>query len=435
MEMETEIIDRPLAEYIIGKADEWLTQIGVGSEYLDIIRTISLFVAVVVFIFLLWWVTRKVLINVLHIAVNRSKTKWDDYLLKHRFFAIVSNLVPLVFMDSFLYTIFSTYPRINTFLTKATDVVILFVILLGLIKFLSASNEVLAERDNLKDKPIQSYFQLAKILVTGFMIILGLSIVSGQSPLYFLTSLGAATAIILLVFKDTILGFVGSIQLAANDMVRLGDWITMDKYGADGDVVEITLATVKVQNFDKTITTIPTYSFISDSFKNWRGMEMSEGRRIKRAISIEINSIKFCDNELLERAKKIDFLTNYVDEKENEIKAFNSDNKVNSDVLLNGRNQTNIGLYRYYIEQYLRANPKINQEMTLMVRQLSPNEYGVPIEIYCFSKSKDWGIYEGVLADIFDHLFAATAYFDLTVFERPSGTDVLNIGRKKDVIE
>ena len=428
--MEAEIINRPLAKLIINQANDWLEQMGIYGNTQDVLRTIGLLIIVVLFIFLLWWITRKALINILHVAVNKSKTKWDDYLLKRRFFAVISNLVPLIFMDSFLYTIFSAYPRVNSFLTKTTDIVIIFVILVAILRFLSAANDVLSERENLKDKPIQSYFQLTKILVSGFMIILGLSIATGQSPIYFLTSLGAATAILLLVFKDTILGFVGSIQLAANDMVRLGDWVTMEKYGADGDVVEITLATVKVQNFDKTITTIPTYSFISDSFKNWRGMEMSDGRRIKRALNIEINSIKFCDDVLLKKIKKIDFLTDYIDQKEEEIKSYNVQNKINEDYLLNGRNQTNIGLYRQYIEYYLKANNNINHEMTLMVRQLPPTEFGVPIEVYCFSKSKDWIVYENVLADIFDHLFAATQYFELVVFERPSGTDLLSAVKK-----
>lgn len=200
----------------------------------------------------------------------------------------------------------------------------------------------------------------------------------------------------------------------------------MEKYGADGDVIEINLAAVKVQNFDKTISTIPTYSFISDSFKNWRGMELSDGRRIKRSMNIEINSVEFCTPELLDKLKKIDFLSEYIDEKEVEINLFNKENNASKDFLLNGRNQTNIGLFRYYIEEYLRSNPNVNSDMTLMVRQLKPTEFGVPIEIYCFSASKDWVIYENIVADIFDHLFAATSYFGLTVFERPSGKDLIS---------
>lgn len=420
-------LKHPLSERLVTWLNKLLLKSGIDFEMLNIIRTIILLIIVVAFILLLWWITRKALINILHVAVNKSKTKWDDHLLENRFFAVISNLVPLVFMDGFIYTVFYSYPKLTNFLVKGTDLVILMVILVAILRFLSAASHVISERDKFKDKPIQSYFQLAKILVSGFMIILGLSLLTGQSPIYFLTSLGAATAIILLVFKDTILGFVGSIQLAANDMVRLGDWITMEKYGADGDVVEINLATVKVQNFDKTITTIPTYSFISDSFKNWRGMEMSDGRRIKRALKIEINSIKFCDEKLLNKIKSIGLVKDYLDNKESEIQKFNQDQKVTDEFLINGRNQTNIGLYRAYIEAYLKGNEHINQDMTLMVRQLNPSEYGVPIEIYCFTKTKEWVNYELVLADIFDHIFAATSYFELTVFERPSGTDLLKI--------
>ncbi|MGV6862200.1 MAG: mechanosensitive ion channel family protein [Putridiphycobacter sp.] len=415
------------SQYTIKKANQVLTNIGVSSEYLDILRTVALFVGIVLLILLLWWVSRKIMISIVHSFANKSKTVWDDYLVEKRFFSALAHLVPLIFMDSFIKTTFISYQRIAHFLLKTVDVVIVFVVLLALIRFLGAFEKVLSERPALKDKPIQSYFQLAKILVSGFMIILGLSIATGQSPIYFLTSLGAATAIILLVFKDTILGFVGSIQLAANDMVRIGDWITMEKYGADGDVTEITLATVKVQNFDKTITTIPTYSFISDSFKNWRGMEQADGRRIKRAINIELNSVKFCSEEKLNELQKIKYLTDHIIKKENEIKTYNQTHNINKNFLLNGRHQTNIGLYREYIKQYLKHNPHINQNMTLMVRQLSPTAQGIPIEIYCFSKHKEWAIYENIVADIFDHLFAATNYFDLIIFEQPSGKDLSKV--------
>ncbi len=421
----------PLSNYIVKTINGWLQNVGLDSSNINLIRTLILFITTILVIMLIWWITRKVLIQILHLAVNKSKTKWDDFLVDHRFFAAFSNLVPLVFMDHFVYTVFYSYPGLVTFFAKATDITIVFVILISINRFLSAASDVLSEKTSLRDKPIHSYFQLTKILVSGFMIILALSILTEKSPIYFLTSLGAATAILLLVFRDTILGFVGSIQLAANDMVRIGDWITMEKYGADGDVVEINLATVKVQNFDKTITTIPTYSFISDSFKNWRGMELSEGRRIKRAINIEINSICFADSEMLERIGKIDLLSDFVERKEEELAIFNNQNRKNHDVLVNGRRQTNIGLYRRYINNYLVENNRLNQDMTLMVRQLSPTEFGVPIEIYCFSKSKEWEVYESVMADIFDHLFAATSYFNLTVFERPSGHSFLQINQNK----
>ncbi len=417
----------PISQFTIKKSNQLLEQFGLSGNTLTLSRTLILFIGIVILSLILWWVSRKTMIKVLHHIAGKSKTKWDDHLVENKFFAAIAHLVPLLFMDSFIKIVFLDYPKIANFLLKTVDIAIIFVVLIAVIRFLSTFEKILSEKPQLKDKPIQSYFQLAKILVSGFMIILGLSIATGQSPIYFLTSLGAATAILLLVFKDTILGFVGSIQLAANDMVRIGDWITMEKYGADGDVIEITLATVKVQNFDKTITTIPTYSFISDSFKNWRGMEQSDGRRIKRSINIEMNSIKFCSADMLNELEKIHYLTDYIQQKEKEIEAYNKKNNIQKEFLLNGRHQTNIGLYREYVKEYLKHNPHINQNMTLMVRQLSPTPTGVPVEIYCFSKIKDWAIYETIVADIFDHLFAATSYFDLVIYEQPSGKDLTTV--------
>lgn len=417
-------MDQSIGEFgknIVNLTEEMLKNISLDGDYLTWTRTLVLFIGSVLLGFILWWITRKVLITVIHKLADKSKTKWDDYLVENKFFAAVSNLVPLLFVESFARTVFVDYPKLETFVVKFTEVAIIFIVLLAVLRFLSTFEQVLADKESLKDKPIQSYFQLSKIIVIGFMVILGLSVATGQTPVYFLTSLGAMTAIILLVFKDTILGFVGSIQLAANDMVRIGDWITMDKYGADGDVIEITLATVKVQNFDKTITTIPTYSFISDSFKNWRGMEQSDGRRLKRALNIEINSVQFCTQELLDKLSKIEFLKEHITKKEQEISQFNIEHNISKEYLLNGRNQTNIGLFRYYVTEYLKQHPLINSDMTLMVRQLAPTPMGIPVEVYCFTKSKEWAIYESIVADVFDHLFAATVYFDLVVFERPSG--------------
>lgn len=251
-----------------------------------------------------------------------------------------------------------------------------------------------------------------------------ISVAFAIKPLVILTSMGALTAIIILVFKDTILGFVGSIQLAANDMIRIGDWVTMEKYGADGDVIEINLATVKIQNFDKTITTIPTYSFISDSFKNWRGMLDSDGRRVMRGIHIKIQSVKFCTPELLDKLGEIELIRTYIEEKQKEINHYNDTHVTNKSVLMNGRNQTNLGVFRYYVEQYLLNNKEINNEMTLLVRQLEPTEKGVPIQLYAFTNTQEWANYEAVMADIFDHLLAAVSYFQLEVFEAPAGSDM-----------
>jgi miniconductance mechanosensitive channel len=260
------------------------------------------------------------------------------------------------------------------------------------------------------------------IFVWGIAAFFIINEITGYSIIS-LTTLGATSAALLLIFRDTILGFVASIQISVNDIVRIGDWITVSKFGADGTVEEINLATVRVQNFDKTFTTIPTYSLISDSFQNWRGMQESPGRRIKRVLFIKQNSISFITEEDLKALKKIENVKDYIDHRQNDINASNSQLNVNKELLINGRNQTNLGVFRKYIDSYLRNNPAINKNMFLMVRHLAPTDKGIPVEIYCFSNDKKWENYEHIQADIFDHLIAAVPYFGLEIFELPSGKD------------
>ena len=280
-----------------------------------------------------------------------------------------------------------------------------------------------AEHKKFKDKPIDSYFQIFKILMGIVFFLLILSEITGQSPASFLAYFGAFSAVILLVFKDTILGFVGSIQLSANDMIRKGDWITMERYGADGNIEEINLTTVKVRNFDRTITTIPTYSFISDSFNNWRGMEESEGRRIKRSMFIEADSICKASNSLIETLKESQLLGSFLQEEIEQIDIYNQKHELNKQP--NRRKFTNIGLFRRYIEFYLKKNhPGVNSDMTLMVRQLQSTDKGLPLEVYCFSLSKVWEEYELLIADLFDHFFSVIHEFELHTFESPSGNDI-----------
>jgi miniconductance mechanosensitive channel len=238
-----------------------------------------------------------------------------------------------------------------------------------------------------------------------------------------IAGLGAFSAVLLLVFKDPILGFAGGIQLATNDMLRIGDWIEMPKYNADGVVTDITITTVKVQNWDKTITTIPTYYLVSDSYKNWRGMQESGARRVRRHILIDLNSIRFCTKEMLDRFSRYEYVADYVKQTEEDVKAYNETHHVNNEVLINGRRQTNIGVFRAYLTGYLKNNPNLHQDMTLMVRQLQPTETGLPMEIYAFSKEQDWETYEGIVSDIFDHVLAGIEFFDLKLFQNPSGAD------------
>jgi len=309
----------------------------------------------------------------------------------------------------------------------AENIAVKIVYILGIILVLYIARSLLNSiRDYLKtltqfrDKPIDSYIQVFMIFawIAGLMTIF--AILTDTTIWKFLTAMGAASAIILLVFKDSILGFVASIQVSINDMVRIGDWISFEKYGADGDVTEINLATVKVQNWDKTITTIPTYALISDSFKNWRGMSESGGRRIKRAIIIKQKGIKYLTEEDVERLKDVQLIKDYLISASEKIRSFNEQNEIDTSLAINGRHLTNIGVFRKYIQTYLEKHSALNKEMTLMTRQLDPTPQGIPIEIYAFSSDQRWQNYEYIIADIFDHVLAAVPYFDLEIFELPS---------------
>ena len=300
---------------------------------------------------------------------------------------------------------------------KGVEIYVNIIILAVFISFFNALEFYFSNSKKFKDKPIESYFQLAKL--TSYFIggIFILSILLGKSPIYLLSAVGAVSAVLLLIFKDTILGFVASIQIAANDMLRVDDWVEMEKYGADGDVLKITLNTVKVRNWDKTITTIPTYAFVSDSFKNWRGMQETGARRIKRHIYIRPSSIKFLNKDSIIEIEKIQLIKDYLISRQTEIDDFNTKTGADKVFDLNGRNQTNIGVFRKYLENYLEQHTKIRRDLTLMVRQLQSNQYGVPMEIYCFSNTTVWTEYEAIQGDIFDHVIAASKYFKLEVYE------------------
>lgn len=370
-----------------------------------------------------WFITRWIARVIMKGISGKTKTEFDDFLLEHNFFKWLANIIPALILEAQERQLLADIVNEHSLIYRLTDALIVIMVMLAVVSFVSASRDYLSKRPSLRDKPIHSYSQLLKIFIYFFSGVIVFSILSEKSPVYFLSAMGAMTAVILLIFKDTILGFVASIQLSANDMVRIGDWVSMPKYEADGDVIEINLTTIKVENFDKTITTIPTYSFISDSFKNWRGMQESDGRRIKRSLNIKMGTVKFCDDALLDRLSNIQIITSYISEKRTEIADYNTKHDVDKSVLVNGRHLTNIGIFRIYLQNYLNANPHINQNMTCMVRQLAPTEYGIPIEVYAFSKVKDWGKYEEIVADLFDHFMASAEEFELEVFQNPTGTD------------
>lgn len=370
---------------------------------------------------LVYWFTRTIVMRILEKLVARSKTMFDDILMEKQVFKTFSRVIPAILVEVYAPGIFSDFDWMVPGVIRITEAFIVYIVMRVLLAILNSFKIYSTHQPALKDKPIDSFVQLGKI---GVWIIFGVwivSILADKSPLVFFSAMGAVSAVLLLIFKDTILGFVASIQLSANDMVRVGDWVSLPKFGADGDVTEITLATIKVQNFDKTITTIPTYNFISDAFKNWRGMEESDGRRIKRTITIKISSLKFADEAMVGRFKKLQLIADFVSEKSTEIQQFNVENSIDKSVLVNGRHMTNIGVFRKYVELYLRNHPNINQNMTCMVRQLAPTATGLPIEIYAFISNKEWIIWEGIVADIFDHVLASVSEFDLEVFENPTG--------------
>jgi miniconductance mechanosensitive channel len=311
-------------------------------------------------------------------------------------------------------------------LAKAYLVILCILIFRSILR--SINNFLRTNVEKYGDKPLESYVQVLMIFAWGIGTFFLINLITGYT-IESLATLGAASAIILLIFKDTILGFVASIQVSVNDIVRIGDWITFSKYGADGYVTEINLATVRVQNFDMTYTTIPTYNLISDSFQNWRGMQEAAGRRIKRSLFIKQQSVKFLSSEELETLKKITLIQPYIDHRQKEVDRYNKLNEVDTSLKVNGRNQTNLGIFRKYADAYLHENPAINKDMFLMIRHLAPTDKGIPLEIFCFSYDKKWENYEHIQADIFDHLIAAAPYFDLELFELPTGKDFQGLKR------
>lgn len=366
---------------------------------------------------------RKILITSFGKLVRKTKTVFDDFLFKNNALTHLTHLITLLFYRSMLPYLLIDFPALRDESIILLDLASIIISIWFIRSVLRSLRDFLRTLNSFKDKPIESYLQVVMIFIWLFGGIIIFSLLTGKSVWQFLTALGALSAIILLIFKDTILGFVASIQVAVNDTVRIGDWITMEKYGADGDVIEINLSSVKIRNFDKTITSIPTYYLISDSFKNWRGMSVSGGRRIKRAVNIKTNSIRFLSSEDIADLKNIQLIAPYLDEKSKEIEQYNKQYNINKSQVVNGRNLTNIGVFRRYIELYLANHPKINHEMIAMVRQLPPTAQGTPLEVYAFSADKVWLNYEGIVSDLFDHILAALPYFKLEVYELPSGSN------------
>lgn len=363
------------------------------------------------------YLAKKILIISLAIVATYTKSTFDDFLVANKTAKYIAHLVPLYYISIKIPIVLDDFVYWENLFGKSVKI---FIIILSLYIVRSVFNSL---KDYLKtlpkynDKPIDSYIQVIMIVLWIYALLSIILLLFDTKKSSLLTAFGSISALIILVFRDTILGFVASIQVTVNDMVRIGDWITVDKFGADGEVEEINLATVKVRNFDNTTSTIPTYSLISDSFRNWRGMINSDGRRIKRHVLIKGATVRFVTNEELESFKRIQFVSSYIDKKKMDIDKFNMANNIDKSLNVNGRNMTNLGLFRKYIQKYIETHPGINKDMHLLVRHLQPTEKGIPLEIYCFSKDKKWENYEYIMADIFDHIIASVPYFDLELFE------------------
>ncbi len=395
-------------------------KLGMREGFAELMEVFTYILIIFSLTVLLWFISRRILRSFFYKVSKNTKSKFDDFLLKNKVPSIIACFPPILLLFFSLDDILSKYPNILEFIEILLEVLGTLISIVFVKRLLNSIKDYLKTLSNFRDKPIDSYIQVIMIFIWFFGIMVIFSIISGKDIGTFLATLGALSAVILLIFKDTILGFVASIQVTVNDIVRIGDWITMKSYYADGDVIEINLSTVKVQNFDKTITSIPTYKLVSDSFINWRGMSESGGRRIKRSILIKVSSIKFLDDEQLTKLKQIERISSFITKRKEEIEKENKDKGVNKKLLLNGRNMTNIGLYRRYALAYLKDHPQISQDLTVMVRQLAPSPEGVPLEIYVFVKDKVWVNYEKIMSDIFDHLLAAIPTFDLECFEYTS---------------
>ncbi len=401
----------------------WLFNLGLGEGLAFYVARGVAVVAVLVLSVIADFVAKRYIVSALAYVISRSRAKWDDAILRQNALSRLAHLAPALVIYVLTPIALEGLDAVIAFSISAVLIYMIIILMLVLDSLLNTVEEIYQNFRAAKEIPIKGFIQILKMVLYFLAAIFVISILLNKTPVYLLSGIGALTAVLMLVFRDAILGFVAGIQLAANKMVAVGDWIEIPKYGADGDVLEVTLTTVKVQNWDKTITTIPTYSLISESFKNWRGMDESGGRRIKREVAIDMSSIRFCDEEMLGRFEKIQYIAEYIEKKKHELEQFNQSANVDNASLANGRRMTNIGTFRAYVVAYLHNHPMINLEMTFLVRQLQPTPFGLPLEIYVFSKDKVWANYEAIQADIFDHILAVLPEFDLRVYQNPTGAD------------
>lgn len=417
---------------VMREVNHTLLSMGMDQTWADKIDNLIILLFIIAIAFLANLICRKIILRVVSKLVRQTKATWDDIVFNDKVMANVSRMVAPILIYIAIPIAFPDHATsgLLDFLRRLCLIYIIAVFLRFVSTLFTAVYDVYCTREQYKDKPLKGLLQTAQVILFFIGAIIIISILINQSPAVLLTGLGASAAVLMLVFKDSIMGFVSGIQLSANNMLKVGDWITMPKYGADGTVIEVSLNTVKVRNFDNTITTIPPYLLVSDSFQNWHGMEMSGGRRVKRSINIDMSSVRFCTPEMLAKYRKIQLLTDYVDKTEKVIEDYNKEHGIDNSILVNGRRQTNLGVFRAYLTNYLNNLPTVNHDLTCMVRQLQPTETGIPLELYFFSANKAWVPYEGIQADVFDHVLAIVSEFDLCVFQNPSGADFRRIGVK-----
>ncbi|MGB0183292.1 MAG: mechanosensitive ion channel family protein, partial [Schleiferiaceae bacterium] len=411
-------------------ASQWLANQNVDERYIEWVALGIDVVLLALLSLLADFISRRILVSIIHAAVKRTKATWDDYFFEQKVFKGLAHLVPAAIVFNSLAYILSDVPRMIPYFEKAIVVYILILVVTVVNRTLRALENWLSQNEKYTNTPIRTISQVVRLLAFFGAAIALISILTGTSAGAILGAFAGTTAILILVFQDSIKGLLANFQIHMYDLVKVGDWITFSKYGVDGDVLSIDLTTVKVKNFDKTVSTVPATAFVQDSFVNWRGMSESGARRIKRNIHIDITSIRHLDEGLMDALKEIDLIAAFMNKRQGEIDNDNAGKDMKGASLLNGRRQTNIGLYRKYIEFYLSNHSGINNDFTLMVRQLQPTTEGIPIEVYCFTATTEWAIYEGIMSDIFDHLYAATRHFDLALYQKPTGADMRAIANK-----
>ncbi|MDR1938733.1 MAG: mechanosensitive ion channel family protein [Tannerellaceae bacterium] len=407
--------------------NKYLTDLGLTEKTGNAFDNIVVFFLIILLAFVADFILRVTVLGVFRRMAAKTKNEWDDLIVDRKIIDKLIHIVPAVLVYTLLPLAFPPNEQEGNPLVFIRQLCLVYCIAIVL-RFIHATLNLVHEffngKESFKNKPIKGFVQIMQ--VTAFFIggILIISILINKSPVTLFAGLGASAAILMLVFKDAILNFIAGIQLSANDMLRAGDWITMPKYNADGVVLEVNLAALKVRNFDNTIVTIPPYALLSDSFQNWRGMSESAGRRVKRSVSIDMNSVGFCTREMLDKFRRISLITGYIDAKEEELKQYNEALRIDGSIPVNGRRQTNLGVFRAYLVRYLENHPAVSRELPCMVRHLQPTDKGIPVEVYFFSTEKNWVLYEGIQADVFDHILAVVPEFGLRIFQDVSGNDL-----------